>query len=454
MARVVDILVTKYQMDDSGFQAGAKRVVGAAGPMAQVLGTVINTLAGVSAAAITSSVAIGTHAISMAADFERMSMTIGGALGGLDKGVEVMKALEYYSIKSGFGLDALSQAATQMVAAGLNIRTLLPVAERFAYVISGTNPEGLQMVVRALTLAKGGAFGESMETLRRAGVGRSDFEKQGIKIGAGGQIQSTPQEFVNAIIRISEGRPKDMADAISNSAAVKISTATDAIDSAFRSLGQSLMVEIVPMIETFSTSLGNLTNGGYFQLLGAKMADFSDNMVKIATGSSNASEAVDRFAAAALAGYSVLTGVTEGFAMVIKGFMDLMRASIGGFIIGGAFDEAYKASMAAIEAGKGIQKKKIEIPDTGKDEPDKPGAKIPMVLDRIERNTRVSAQADMRRLAFGAANGDYGVTATQLSARGSRKGSVNYTDLASMLQNAVQHEAARMVKEAMRGARA
>lgn len=474
VSRLVDILVTRYELDDAKFVAGTNRIAASLGRLGKMgeplkrmledptkyaskaLTTTVSALTKLSVATIAGSTAIGVHSIQLASDFERMGMTIGGALGSLEKGTEVMKALETYAMRSAFQLGDLAQAATQMVAAGLNIRTLLPVAERFALVIGGTDPQGLEMTVRALTLAKGGAFGEAMETLRRAGVSAADFRAQGISVNSSGQVQSTPQQFIDAIIKISEGRPKAMADAIQGSTAVRISNAGDVVETAFRSIGKSLMAEAVPMIDGFVKSIGQLTSAGYFQVFGSKIAEFAGNMSSIITGSSDAAGAMDKFAASALAGYTVLSGATEGFAMIIRGFVDMVRRlGIGGAMFE-AYDKAYTASMEMINAGKRLQKKPVNsLPDTtplGSSDNTKTST-IPTVLDRIEHNTRVSAQADMRRLAFGAANGDFGVSAVQMSARRKSRSGNHYQDLATLFQEMVQVEAGRMLRDARAAAR-
>jgi membrane protein DedA with SNARE-associated domain len=206
--------------------------------------------------------ALGIKAANMAMEFERFTATIGGGLGSLDKGKEVMSALEDYAQKSAFGLQDLAQATTQMVAAGLNIQQVLPMAERFALIISGTNPEGLMQVAGALARIKGGSFGEAMEIFRRAGVSATDLKAQGVSVTKGGEILGSPTQIMAAIERISQGRPKEMADAISKTSSVTISNSMDALDKGFREVGSSILNSALPAISKLTESFNDIVSGG------------------------------------------------------------------------------------------------------------------------------------------------------------------------------------------------
>lgn len=455
---VIDRLITQYELDDRKYQAGAQRVVqgtqatgsamasasGASSNFAVSLGAlgaggsivtgfataaavIVTSLAAISAGFIQANVNLAQSAVKMSVDFERMAMTIGGALGGLDKGQAVMKSLQGYAVESAFSFNDLSQAATQMVAAGMDIRSLLPVAERFALVIGGTSGEGLQMVTRALILAKGGAFGESMESLRRAGVGRADFEKQGIKMDAGGQIQSTPQEFVDAIIRISEGRPKDMADALKSSDAVKLSNAGDAVEIAMRQLGDGIKSNLMPLIEEFTTALAQLNASGVFTMLGDQVGNFLRDLT---TQIGGVKDTMVNIIAGLQTLHAILSGVTLGFielAMSVgkiaiaigianPGTRDFMLTMLATFA---AAKSNIVSAMLGSTGVKGAQAGLVGTATT-EEKPIGPESSLKQ-LEKIEKNTR--ELADQQRFILGGNDiGRLGVTPEEKSRmrRGSR----------------------------------
>lgn len=245
---------------------------------------------GAAAAAITVGVgAMGFGAMKAAAAFDTMERTFGGAMGNMAAGKEMMAALEVYANKSAFSLDALSRAAAMLAAGGLSVKTYLPVMERFALVISGVDPQGLEQVAGALMRAKGGAFGEAMEAFRRAGVGSQDFRNQGIAINKGGEVQSTPEQFLKSIIKISEGRLKDIADAISGGDETKISNAGDVLAQTYRQIGKVLNEAFLPSVVGATDELQLLVKSGVVKDIAQGFTD----LISSVTGDGGIVGAVD-----------------------------------------------------------------------------------------------------------------------------------------------------------------
>lgn len=371
--------------------------------------------------------AVGMKSASAAMEFERFTSTIGGGLGSLEKGKEVMAALEGYAQRSAFGLNDLAAASTQMVAAGLDLAQVLPMAERFALIIGGTNPEGLMQVAGALARIKGGSFGEAMEIFRRAGVSADDLRGAGITVGKGGQIQGSPTQVMAAIERISQGRPKDMADAVSKTSSVAVSNAQDAVDSAFRNMGATILGAAVPALNEFSTNLNGLVKSG--ALDGISNA-FSDIIAAITGGDSGKG---------LLFAIGATTTAMDGFRWWVNQFTrqrdggsgsDPWYKQIFDFIIGGGLAGRVvagkvRSDMAVAENGAplsddelkkyGVYRDKGGIPHTAGKPADAPVvSKTVGYLAEIAENTKLTKQ-DLRRLAFGAGAAEAGVTAVEMS---------------------------------------
>jgi hypothetical protein len=282
MATVSDELITKISLDDSNYKSGAKGVQSATMGMktaidgafgkvgitnvTQGLGSIMGFAS--RAAVVVGGLAAGFSAlawkgIQASAEFDTMGKTLGGALGDMKAGVEMLKALEGYANKSAYGLTDLASAATKLSAGGLDIGRYLPIIERFALVISGTDPSGLEQVVGALIRAKGGGFGEAMENIRRAGVGVQDFEAIGAnKFNKGGQWTGTPDEFLEALVKVSEGRLKNIADAVMKSDAVKLSNLFDSMGQALRQFGAVVSAAALPGLVALTNKIKELVDNG------------------------------------------------------------------------------------------------------------------------------------------------------------------------------------------------
>ena len=406
--------------------------------------------------------ALGIKAANMAMEFERFTATIGGGLGSLDKGKEVMSALEDYAQKSAFGLQDLAQATTQMVAAGLNIQQVLPMAERFALIISGTNPEGLMQVAGALARIKGGSFGEAMEIFRRAGVSTSDLRAQGINVSKGGEIQGSPTQIMAAIERISQGRPKEMADAISKTSSVTISNAQDALDKAFRSVGVSILEAANPAILSFTNSLNTLTKSGVFdgianaisQTIQAFGGMNGEKGLIFAVGTVTTALEGLSWWADRIAKWSMPSSDDENTNIFGKLWHFISRGGIAGNAalnnLGSNMEIANNARPALPSLLDNIKfgTKNSNLPSTAQSEdPTATPSKAVGYLAQIAENTKLTKQ-DLRRLAFGAGAAEAGVTQVELSKmRHRRAGGTMGGEIGAIIEQYFHQQVLQMMKE-------
>ncbi len=410
--------------------------------------------------------ALGIKAANMAMEFERFTATIGGGLGSLDKGKEVMSALEDYAQKSAFGLQDLAQATTQMVAAGLNIQQVLPMAERFALIISGTNPEGLMQVAGALARIKGGSFGEAMEIFRRAGVSATDLKAQGVSVTKGGEILGSPTQIMAAIERISQGRPKEMADAISKTSSVTISNSMDALDKGFREVGSSILNSALPAILKLTESFNDIVSGGGLNGISDAITSVIEKFTGdggltsiigiVTTGLKNVAWWADK-----------LTGKDSSDPLDIKpgsyyynrwkpkGEMD-MRGNDGWVE---SYVMPWTSESAIAENAKPFPKEILDrikfgtksrggLPSTAQSEdPTATPSKAVGYLAQIAENTKLTKQ-DLRRLAFGAGAAEAGVTPVELSKmRHRRAGGTMGGEIGAIIEQYFHQQVLQMMKE-------
>lgn len=415
------------------------------------IGSMFSTLlrTGVVAAGVATGIGlIGFNAMQAAASFDTMERTFGGALGDMQKGVQMMAAIEKYATKSAFSLDALASASAKLAAGGLSVKTYLPVLERFALIISGVDPQGLDQVAGALMRAKGGAFGEAMESLRRAGVGSSDFRRQGIQVSKAGEIKTTPEEFLRAIIKISEGRIKQIADSISGGAENTIANVGDVLGQGWRAIGDELNAHFLPMLKDGTQTLSELVESGVVKDIAQQFTDLLDSF----TGGDGLADAIREIAFE----FTVLPAEIEFLTARIKDIANLFIDLATKFGVLGLIDNVIeritgdKPIEGWIKGGGGLgdglreiregerkvfdmreDKRKRDAERNGKSDLDFPEndektEEVISVLDSIEKNTRDTAESLRpevgRRILGGGVLGGFGLTSVELGRGPRRKG--------------------------------
>lgn len=250
-----------------------------------------------------------------AAHFDTMERTFAGALGSLEKGKQMMAYLEDYAGKSAFGLDDLTTSAKQLAAVGLDVGRFLPIMERIALVASDIDPQGLIQVAGAFARIKGGSFGEAMEVFRKAGISSTDLRNQGIKVSKAGEIQASAEEVFTAIQKISEGRLKTIADAISGGAENIRANVFDVAGQAFRQIGQEVNDKFLPVVVQFTDGLKAFVDSG-----GPKqLADAFLGFEVTATGTA---DALVELGGSAIRVRDAFATLGQGFAMIGKGLGD------------------------------------------------------------------------------------------------------------------------------------
>jgi hypothetical protein len=428
-----EVLVTEFRLNDkmsAGLRNLDNRVKLFLGNLGKGDGGVkgftrgIGQIGSVSGAAVAAVAGLGlgvgalvNSASQAAAEFDTMSRKFSGAFGSVDAGAQAMRYLESYATKSAFGLGDLADAATQLAVVGLDINRFLPILERFALVVSGTDPQGLSQVAGALARIRGGSFGEAMEVFRRAGVGATDLRQQGISVSKGGEIQATADQVFAAIERISQGRLKAIADAISGGDATARSNAEDAAARAFRQFGTEVNKILIPALQAFTQELSVLIDSGAikrlteeFVSLGAAFQVKPGLMEDLLVGFVDAAHAITTFA-------SGVQGVADFIEKLIPytpgyKFLDDLSKIFNGMPIKEAFGLVY-----GTESGEEIRqlieeaRKRAKVEEPAPLPVDQGAATSPMV--QVADNTKKlvdlqKQQVDLSRQILGG-----GVAATE-----------------------------------------
>jgi hypothetical protein len=465
----VDVLVTRYELDESKLTSGARRANQALASLdagfsraSDTVGGFTDSMSGipnlwgglaagiagyvtVTASAVTAQAMFAKTALDAAAKFGQYEAVFTGAMGSLDKGKEVMRGLQSYAQASAFSLDGLAQAAVKLVSGGLNLKQMLPVVERLALATGDISVENLNMFADAMLRAKGGSFGEAMEVMRKAGIGSADLRGAGVKVSSSGEIKSSPEEFMAALTKIASS-PKLMRiqEEMMGTMAVQFSNFGDAIDKAKVSFGQALAGDATGAVKQFSDELNRMTEAGVVTNVAASFK----SLVQTLTGGASLTEGM-RNAAAAVVFFNM---TTEAVAKSMRATA-MTVVTVGSMLPGpaGALFRPLKEMFEGLALSLDAIRKVIIDPKMGaastvagglpSTEEDK--AKTPTTvaaqptLRKIEENTRQSKDA-LQAMAFGNGRGMNGITPVELSAMKSGRRSRNAsTDLFALLEEFV-----------------
>lgn len=257
-------------------------------------------------------------------EFDKMEASIGGALGSLTRGKEVMKELQNYAKTSSFSLKDIASASVTMSAGGMNLAQSLPLAEKFAQALGGT-PQDLEQVSSALLKVQGGSFGEAMEIFRKAGVSTSALRGAGVNITQGGEVQSSSADFMKALEKLSGPGTAvgGLADAVKNSSATKISNAGDAVGQVLTKLGEGIKGSILPLFDKFTTALSNLVENGTIDMV----AESFSNVINTLTENVDFGALFDNVAS----GLKIFADfLSEGLIPVVSTAYNAIKAVVGG----------------------------------------------------------------------------------------------------------------------------
>lgn len=437
MATIVDTLITEYKLAGDYTQK-ANGVVGAtdkvrtsfssaesaAKGVFNVLAIGAATIVGFGAAAI----GAGVKTMGMAAEFDTLERSFAGVYGSLDAGKNAMRGIEEYSLRSAYGLREMAEASKMLAAGGLSVKEYLPIVERYAQAIFGKDPQGLAQVASAFLRVKGGQFGEASETFRRGGIGANEFRSVGIQVSKSGEIKATVDEFLAALKTLSGGRIKAMAEEVAKGDAVKISNASDALDSAFRSVGSVLNKQFLPIVEKVTGGLSDFTNAGGFSLLAENVTNFN-----VSTGDTEG--ALVSFGANLIRARDIVGTVGTGFVMIgnaLGAAWDWLNTPLGGdkkmqssnFDLGAAFYDLFSANADNYVRDYEAKKKQrtmmgpAELPGAPPTDPLVP--ELPKMEDYMRRTAEATEkQLDITKSQLGGSNqAKYAGNAVNLSRAG------------------------------------
>lgn len=261
MATVVDTLVTKYTLDSSGYQQGAKHVVGATQGIASKIGVLAGTAGALSISGL------AAFAINSAVSFDTLTRSLTAVTKSGERARDVMSFVDKLAIPSVFDSEGLAQAATTLEAFGLTTERWLPVAEKLGTVFGGT-AQDLMQFVNALGMLRAGRGGEALEALSRAGISRENLTKRGVRFDKGGQALSSVKDLMLAVEAEVNTRFGNLGSIMGGGAAAKFASFTDALKRGMRDVGNAILEFGLPYLEKFSGWIQAMTQNGSFRRFG------------------------------------------------------------------------------------------------------------------------------------------------------------------------------------------
>ena len=151
---VVDDIISRYILDASKFEAGAKSVIKSARDIASNVG---DKLSGVGSAigkvtmfaglAAVPFVGLAKSAIDAYVEFDTLTRTLNAVTGSAERTAQIMDFIKNLAIPSVFSQMQLGEGAKLLEAFRLNTERFLPVAEKLATVFGDKSSESLEMFI-------------------------------------------------------------------------------------------------------------------------------------------------------------------------------------------------------------------------------------------------------------------------------------------------------------------
>ena len=418
--RTVDTLVTKYTMDASDYQAGARSVQNATGTMGNgfaFAGSGAASLAGNIAVLVgTAAVAGAAMASSAASDMEVLRQSLEVVTGSADRASQVFEFVKQQAAPSAF-FDArqLGEAAKLLEAFSLKTERFLPLANTMASVF-GQNEESLQGFVNALGRIRGGSFGEGFERLREMGLNREILEKQGLKFDKSGQFTGTIDEALTGIEKAIKTKFAGMDAAMGNTFAAQRATLQDLTNQALAQFGQVLNDEATPALQGFSSTVGDLVNAGAFEDFANGLRAVVQNINDL--GLNQPGNLWDM----------VTQWFGSGTAEINKRTAEMQQS------------DSFKRAMESLNSGSQPFEPLVTEVKEAKTE----FASARGYLAEVARNTRESL--DLQKIALGAGASAVGITSVELSDMGRTRGGGKVARLLQELTGAIAEDAIRLAE--------
>jgi len=234
-------------------------------------------LAGAAKVATAAMVGIGAAAgfgVKIAAENQTATIAFETMLGSAEKAKVFLDELAAFAAKTPFELPGLREAASRLVAVGVETNKVIPLMSALGDATSamGTGAEGIDRAVTALTQMqqKGKVTGEEMLQLAEAGVPAWDAlaTKLGVDVAKAQEMVSAGQVKVNDLMAAIETRAgpafqkvQGMMEKQSATLTGLFSTLKDTVGQQLGTLAQPLVASLTAILPGITTTIGGVLEG-------------------------------------------------------------------------------------------------------------------------------------------------------------------------------------------------
>lgn len=194
------------------------------------------------------------QAVAVALNMERLTYTFIALGNSAAEAKAKMAWIKTFAQTSIGEFKDLAEAATLLEATGLRAEHFIPVISMMAGAFGGTREQILE-IASALGRVPSGVFGETMEVLRRFGIGAADLINEGIKITKGGEIQAEVEEMLTAIENIAQRKFGGIATIMGATLGVKMSNLADGWNAALAALGEGFLPVVKKIVDAITPAL-------------------------------------------------------------------------------------------------------------------------------------------------------------------------------------------------------
>jgi hypothetical protein len=268
---VVDDIISRYILDASKFEAGAKSVIKSARDIASNVG---DRLSGVGSAigkvtmfaglAAVPFVGLAKSAIDAYVEFDTLTRTLNAVTGSAERTAQIMDFIKNLAIPSVFSQMQLGEGAKLLEAFRLNTERFLPVAEKLATVFGDKSSESLEMFIRGLGKLKTGEFGEAFQLFKSGGLSPEDLIAKGLKFSKSNEYLGDAKTALAAIEQLVNEKYGKLSKEMATSPAAAFASLGDQAEQALIQIGRVLTINLLPVMVKFSSVVEKMVNDGGF----------------------------------------------------------------------------------------------------------------------------------------------------------------------------------------------
>lgn len=342
---------------------------------------------------------------------------------------------------SRFTTKQMTDQIVQLRAFGLNANRILPLIAKVGQAF-GANEQDLSMYTNAFGQLAGGQMPD-VQVLNKMGITKQQLQARGVKFDKGGGLLSSTETVMVAMEKIINGKFGKIFELTKDDASSMAASLQDSFDGIQQKVGLATEKGLKPFYQALVGILGVVEQGSFLEA-------FTNDMIAPITELGgimlNAKEIVIGFAAAFAAamatmvhslgrlprGLSKVFGSGRSMKERLGGLYDIAGTVVPG--VAAQDDAAYFTSktqeymyrmldtgaMAGVQSKKGLKDPFGGIKPFGGGGDGSDGTKTKRTLEKIESNTRKSAELlDLRRQTIGGGEiAALGVTGAEIAGMG------------------------------------